>query len=96
MAFVRLAFFPGGTHEQHEALAAELADAPTPPERRVFAAGPADGGWQVVQVWDDAGALADFNDRWFLPAFERVRAAGHAFPAPPTVVDLEPVDLVIR
>lgn len=44
----------------------------------------------------DAAALAEFNDRWFLPAFERARAAGHAFPVPPAVVGLEPVDLVIR
>lgn len=87
MAFVRLAFFPGGTAEHEAALASALADAPVPPERLLFASGAVDGGWQVVQVWESRGALEAFNRDWFLPALRSVGSAG--FPAPPQVRDVE-------
>ena len=85
MAFVRLAFFPGGTADQYAAVAGELAAAPSPSGRLVFAAGALKGGWQVVQVWERKEDLEAFNERWFLPAMRRLGGAG--FPAPPSVQD---------
>lgn len=93
VAFVRLAFFPGGTAAHYDALSRELEQAPPPARRKVFAAGPRDDGWQVVQVWDRYEDLADFNDAWFLPALERI--SGKAFPNPPAVIDFEPTEMEI-
>ena len=93
MAFVRLALFPDGTAAQYEALASELAGSPTPADRLVFAAGPVDGGWQVVQVWRSRDALDAFNAAHLLPALRRLGDRG--FPRPPQVTDLEPVVLEI-
>lgn len=92
MAFARLAFFPDGTAEHYDALAAEVGDAGVAPtERLVFAAGQAPGGWQVVQVWTSYEALEAFNAEVFFPAMERLGAS--AFPEVPVVVDFEPSDL---
>jgi hypothetical protein len=90
MTFVRLAFFPGGTTTHYAALAAELEGVEVPPSRRVFLAGPASGGWQVVQVWDRAGDLEHFNRTFLLPAMERVGSLG--FPEPPEVRDFIAAD----
>ncbi len=89
MTFVRLAFFPDGTAEHHRALAAAIGDVQPPPGRLCFVAGPADGGWQVVQVWRSRAELDDFNRAVFLPALHRQGGAG--FPSPPTVTDFEAV-----
>ena len=93
MAFVRLAFFPGGTPEHYRALERALGDAPSPPGRRVFAVGALDDGLQVVQVWESKAQLDAFNAEWLAPAMARVGSAG--FPAPPTVTDFESLDLDI-
>ena len=91
MAFVRLALFPDGTAEQYDALAAELAGAPMPTDRLLFAAGPVAGGWQVVQVWRSREALEAFNADVLLPALRRLGEQG--FRRPPLVTDLEPAVL---
>ena len=94
MAFVRLAFFAGGTAAQYEALAAALAGSPVPPDRLLFAAGPVAGGWQVVQVWRSREAPDAFNAAVLLPALRRLGDRG--FPRPPHVTDLEPTVLELR
>ncbi len=91
MAFVRLAFFPGGTEEHYLALARELEAAPVPSARQLFAAGPVPDGWQVVQVWDSREQLVQFNEAWLFAAMERTGSAG--FPSAPEVVDFFTRDL---
>jgi hypothetical protein len=91
MAFVRIAFFPGATAEHYAALAAELGPVETPAARILFVAGPDQDGWRVVQVWQTAADLEEFNRTTLLPALHRLGARG--FPAPPQVVDFEAVDL---
>ena len=94
MAFARLAFFPDGTAEHYDALAAEVGNDGVAPEGRlVFAAGQAPGGWQVVQVWTSYEALEAFNAAVFLPALDRL--GDRAFPEVPVVVDFEPSDLLV-
>lgn len=87
MAFVRLAFFPGATEAVFRALEDRLAAAPVPQGRRVFAAGPLGGGWQVVQVWDRKEDLDAFNASSFGPALATLGTDG--FPYPPEVTDFE-------
>ena len=85
MAFVRLARFPGAEPRHFDALAEALRGAPVPEGRLLFAAGPVEGGWQVVQVWSSQQELDAFNREHFLPALARLGAGG--FPAPPAVTD---------
>ncbi len=92
MAFVRLAFFPGGTAAHYQAVADALGDLPAPAGRIMFAAGPVDGGWQVVQAWAFRDQLDEFNRTVFLPALARLGSRG--FPAPPRVIDFEPSEFV--
>ena len=66
MAFMRLAFFPDGREDHWEAVVAEVGDVSAPVARRAFAAGPADGGWQVMQLWDTRADLEQFNNEVFL------------------------------
>lgn len=87
MPFVRLARFPGAQEHHFEALATVLRDAPSPTQRLLFAAGPLEDGWQVVQVWTTRADLDRFNADWFLPALARL--GDEAFPHPPLVVDFE-------
>lgn len=90
MTFIRLAYFPGGTEAQYQALAAAIGDVPAPPGRVMFAAGPVEGGWQVVQVWDSREQLDAFNRSVLAPATASIGAAG--FPKAPAVTDFEPAD----
>ena len=91
MAFVRIAFFPEATAEHYAALAAEIGEAPAPAARILFAAGPGDGGWRVVQVWQTAADLESFNQAILLPAMRRLGSRG--FPLPPQIVDFQATDL---
>lgn len=89
MAFMRLAFFPDGRENHWDAVVAEVGDVSAPVARRAFAAGPAEGGWQVMQLWDTRADLDQFNDEVFLPAMARLE--GRGFPQPPTVRDVDTV-----
>jgi len=91
MTFVRMAFFPKGGPDHYAALAAELADAPTPADRLLFLAGPRDDGWQVVQAWQDRESMDAFNTEWLFPALARLGAGG--FPEPPVVHDFVAVEV---
>ena len=91
MVFVRLAFFPGGT-AAHYAELQRVVDAGDPPlERHYFAAGPVDGGWQVVQAWRSREDLDAFNRVVLEPAYAAL--GGGPFPLPPTVTDFEAVQV---
>lgn len=87
MAFLRLAFFPGGTAEQWAAVVQAIGDIPPPQGRRAFAAGPIDDGWQVMQLWDSREDLEGFNRAVFSPAIADLR--GRGFTQAPVVRDID-------
>jgi len=93
MAFVRIAKFPGGNEKHHraivEALGASYEDCPG---RVLFAAGPVEDGWQIVQVFESEGALDRFVQEHLGAAFAQVGDRG--YPAPPEIVDFTTVDLL--
>lgn len=91
--FVRLAFFPNATAADFDRLAERMSGVPKPVGRLLFAAGPVDGGWQVVQVWSSRAGLDEFNQGHFLPALRSLGAG--AFPAPPVVKDFVPTSVDI-
>jgi hypothetical protein len=51
----------------------------------VHVAGPVDGGWRLIEVWDSRGAYNDFVRDRLLPAIVQVAgedALDEPFPAP--------------
>jgi hypothetical protein len=94
MAFARIALFPGGTEEQHQAIVEALGEAHVdPPGRILFAAGPTAEGWQIVQVWDARETLEAWVQANLGQAFARVGNRG--YPAPPRITDLELHDVLV-
>lgn len=88
MAFARLAFFPQGTQEQHQAVSEALGDAMSDaPGRLVFAAGQSDDGFHLIQIWESREALTGWVDAHLGRAFAAAGSRGYKFP--PTVVDFE-------
>lgn len=95
MAFARLATFPGGTAEQARQVAEELGDSNIdPPGRILFGAGPIDGGYQIIQVWESQADLDSFLESAFRPAMARLGAAGRGWTSAPVITDCELHDLV--
>jgi hypothetical protein len=92
MAFARIAVFPGGTQEQYEYLAQLMGEGVADqPARRLIAAGPSEGGWTIVQVWDSKEPMDQFIEDHLSPAMER--AGDRGYPQPPTITDIELADL---
>lgn len=90
MAFLRLAFFPGGTAEHWAAVVDAVGDVSPPEARRAFAAGPVEGGWQVMHLWDSRMELERFNRDTYLPAVAGL--ADRGFPQSPVVHDVDTAD----
>lgn len=90
MAFLRLAFFPGGTSQHWAAVRQAVGAIDVPRARRAFAAGPTEGGWQVMQLWDTREDLERFNHDVYLPAIDGLGDIG--FPQAPLVRDVVTVD----
>ena len=89
MAFLRLAFFPGGTPEQWADVVEAIGDVPPPKGWRAFAAGAVEDGWQVMQLWDSREYLEDFNREVFFPAVAGLGDRG--FTQAPIVRDIDTV-----
>ena len=61
MAIVVLQDFPGGTQEQYDQLLEKLnLGGKSPQGNLVHIAGPIEGGWRVVDVWESEDALNAF------------------------------------
>lgn len=94
MSFARLALFPGGTEDNHRAIAEALGEAQVDPEGRlVFAAGPTDEGWQIVQVWETRDQLEQWVQDNLGAAF--AKAGSRGYPKPPRITDIELAELSI-
>ena len=77
-------FFPGGTEAQYAAtMVAMNGEAGVIPEGQIFhAAGPAEGGWQVVAVHDTKESWDAFVESVFVPRVTAGIQGG--FTVPPT------------
>ena len=91
MPFVRVAFFPRANSADFGELA-DLIPAEVPAGRLLFAAGPARGGWQVVQVWESRVLLDAFNRDVLIPAIGRLNGEPAVW-VPTEIVDFEPTQL---
>lgn len=94
MAYARLAVFPGGTEDQHRAVAEALGDAQVnAPGRLVFAAGPTPEGWQLIQVWESREQLEHWVEANLGAAF--AKAGGRGYKSAPRITDFTLTDLQI-
>jgi hypothetical protein len=60
MAVVQIHELPGMTREQYESDVRTLNLSGPPPGSHLHAAGPMEGGWRIVEVWDSEEAAATY------------------------------------
>ncbi|GAC1382024.1 MAG: hypothetical protein NVSMB4_10450 [Acidimicrobiales bacterium] len=94
MAFARLALFPGGTEAHHRAIVEGLGDSHDDVEGRIlFAAGPTEEGWQILQVWETRSQCDQWVQDNLGPAF--AKAGSRGYPNPPRITDIDLCDLAV-
>jgi hypothetical protein len=92
MAFLITHFYEGGTKEQYEVvLGAAHPGGALPSGQTYHAAGPTDGGWLIVAVWDSRAAFDTFVRDVLLPALQN---ASGGFAGPPQERTAEVANLV--
>ena len=92
MAFLITHFYDGGTAEQYEAVVDAVHPPGGLPTGQVYhAAGPTDGGWLVVAVWDSKGAFDKFLSDTLMPALQKVKGG---FAGPPQERSMEVANLL--
>lgn len=92
MAFLITHFYEGGTKDQYEAvLEAAHPGGGLPPGQTYHAAGPTEGGWLIVAVWDSKAAFDKFLGETLLPALEKTSGG---FAGPPQARTAEVANLV--
>src|SRR5215204_5495955 len=78
IGMIMIMTFPGGTQEQYEAVLQQLNLGGRMPPGGIFhAAGPIEGGWRVVDVWETYHAFYIFSRQKLEPAMQN---AGVAYP----------------
>ena len=81
MAYLITQFFEGGTAEQYEVvLGAAHPGGALPPGQTYHAAGPTEGGWLVVAVWNSKDAYDRFLSETLMPTLSQVSGG---FSGPP-------------
>lgn len=80
MAVLVTSFVPGGTAERDAAVSEALGlDGNPPAGARLRVAGPAEGGWRVVSLWDSKEAFDEFVEQRLLPALEQAGVSKPTF-----------------
>ena len=76
MAIAVVIDFAGGTAEKHDALVAEMGltgETASTVQGLIFhAAGPTEGGWRVIDVWESEDDLNRFRNERLMPAAAKV------------------------
>jgi hypothetical protein len=93
MSVVVSAVAPGFTADMYEAVTSKvMPDKTLPEECQLHIAGPVDGGWRVITVWQSREAFDRFRDEQLLPAFREL-AGDQA--GPPVEPEIQPVHKLI-
>ncbi len=81
MTYLITHFFEGGTQEQYDAVVAKAhpSDGSLPPGQLHHFAGPTDGGFLVVAVWENKAQNDEFGEQVLLPA---ITSTEDALPPP--------------
>jgi hypothetical protein len=74
MAYCVISDNPNGSAELYEQVMQRVAaSGEMPPQGAIFqVAGPADGGWRVISVWESREAQERFRDELLIPALDDV------------------------
>jgi hypothetical protein len=73
MAIVFVQDLAEGTQELYDKIIAKLDVEGNPPAGMIIhTAGPFEGGWRIVDVWESEEALGAFRDNRLLPAIQEV------------------------
>jgi hypothetical protein len=73
MAVAFILDFPGGTRDQYDQVMAKMdLGGKLPPGALFHAAGSFEGGWRVIDVWEDAETFARFRDEKIMPYTQEV------------------------
>lgn len=90
MAFAVIHRFPGGTKEQYEAsIAAVHPGEGLLPEGQLYhVAGPSDGVWTIMAVFDRKESWERFRDEKLMPTMQRGIAGGFTAPPQETAIEL--------
>ncbi len=76
--------FPGGTQQQYEAVHRKMDIDANPPAGMIFhSAGPIEGGWGVIDVWESRDAFDTFVGGRLQPALGEL--GDEAFQGPPDI-----------
>jgi hypothetical protein len=76
--------FAGGTQQQYDTVHGSMDIESDPPDGLIFhSAGPIDGGWGVIDVWESRDAFDGFVGGKLMPTLQSIGDQG--FPAPPDV-----------
>lgn len=71
MAFLITHFYEGGTADQYQAvLDAAHPSGGLPAGQTYHAAGPTDGGWLIIAVWDSEASFDTFVNDVLMPALQ--------------------------
>jgi hypothetical protein len=77
MAVAMLLEWPGQTQDQYEQLMKLVGLEANPPEGGLFhVAGPMEGGWRVVDIWESEEAFERFAEARLKPAVKQVGIPG--------------------
>ncbi len=81
MAYVISHFYEGGTEPQYQAVLDAVHPSNGLPAGQLYhVAGPADGGWLVVAVWDSKASFDSFVNDMLMPALQKGVDGGFAGP----------------
>ena len=78
MSVLVISAIPGGTADQDDAMVQALGLTQSPPQGiRIRLAGPMDGGWRIVSLWESRDLFQGFVEDRLKPALD---AAGRPLP----------------
>ena len=91
MAVAVVTDFPGGSQDRYDAVIADLDLGQAPAAGLILhAAGPTEGGWRVIDVWESEQDAERFLRDRLGPALERAGVAG------PPQVTVTPLHSLVR
>jgi hypothetical protein len=92
MAYLITHFYEGGTRDQYDAvLVAAHPGGGLPAGQTYHAAGPTEGGWLIVAVWDSKASFDKFLGETLLPALQKTSGG---FAGPPQERSAEVANLL--
>jgi hypothetical protein len=93
MSVVVSAVSPGFSAELYEAVVARVMPGDQLPDGcHAHIAGPVEGGWRVITVWDSRDEFERFREETLLPA---IREVAEGEPPPPPEAQVDPVHKLV-